>query len=117
MTKIDKTELTPAITMDGGGKLHISGKSMMEDAAQFYTPVYNWLSDQCDLQSEVGLVFELDYFNSSSAKQLLRLLILVDDAGINAEVKWYYPEHNDVLKERGQELQFMVDLPFNFLTK
>ena len=56
----------------------------------------------------------LTYFNSSTAKQLLKLLMLVDEDEVDATVTWRYPNNNQLLKRRGEELAIMLDLPFSY---
>ncbi len=60
---------------------------------------------------------DLSYFNSSSAKQLLKLLMHIDEVTSNGKVVWMYPENNDTLLERGKELEIMLDLPFEYISK
>lgn len=112
---IEATDLSPRIVLDPTGNIEISGKSRMEDASLFYQSVHNWVADY--ISSSLGSLavkIKLDYFNSSSAKQLLKLLMVIDEANINGKVIWVYPAGNDVLLERGQELEIMLDLPFEY---
>ncbi len=115
---ISETDFGPEITMDISGKISIAGKSMMEDASLFYGPCLSWVEDYIQNKKE-GLQIEIDlnYFNSSSAKQLMKLLMKIDDAEIGGNVVWIYPTENDVLLERGQELEIMLDLPFKYSPK
>jgi hypothetical protein len=39
----------------------------------------------------------------------------IDDANINSKVVWISPQGTDVLLERGQELEIMLDLPFEYV--
>jgi len=113
---IESSEYGPQVKLDVSGKIEISGKSMMEDAETFYDPIHSWIDNYIDTKDGRFLVeFNLKYFNSSSAKQLLRMLMTIDAAEkLKAEINWLYPAENDILLERGEELEIMVDTPFNF---
>jgi hypothetical protein len=115
---INATELGPEIILETTGNIIISGKSRMEDASLYYKEMHNWLFDYLkEVNTSVCVKLDLSYFNSSSAKQLLKLLMSIDEANIGGKVIWIYPENNDTLLERGQELEIMLDLPFEFQSK
>ncbi len=113
---INGTDLGPRITLETNGNIGISGKSRMEDASLYYQEVHDWISNYISNSNNKPLTIKikLDYFNSSSAKQLLKMLMLVEDSPIKATIVWIYPIDNDVLLERGQELEIMLDLPFEY---
>lgn len=115
---IEETDLGPEIKMDVSGRITIRGKSMMEDASLFFNPSHIWVGEYLQKQKNPLLIeIELSYFNSSSAKQLLKMLMVIDDSEIEGKVIWLYPKENDVLLERGQELEIMLDIPFEFQAK
>lgn len=113
---IQATELSPKITISQNDGINLSGQSRMEDASNFYAPIHDWLNDNLDSLSNIQISFELNYFNSSSAKQILKFLMQIDESEIDSQVKWKYPSGNDILKERGEELAIMLDIPFSFIT-
>ncbi len=115
---IEATEYGPEIRLDASGTISIHGKSMMEDASLYYSVCQNWVKEY--LQKNIGLItveIDLSYFNSSSAKQLMKLLMTIDESETKGQVIWVYPKGNDVLLERGQELEIMLDLPFQYRAK
>lgn len=115
---ISATDLSPEVNLDNSGMIKISGKSRMEDASLFYKPAQDWVSEFCKTATNpVTVKFDLSYFNSSSAKQILKLLMSIDESACSGSVVWIYPDKNDTLVERGLELEAMVDLPFVFLSK
>ncbi len=113
---IESSEYGPKVILNTSGKIEISGKSMMEDAETFYGPIHTWVDAYiASNEGSFTIEFNLKYFNSSSAKQLLKMLMTIDEAEkLKAEVNWLHPAENDILLERGEELKIMVDLPFNF---
>jgi ABC-type xylose transport system substrate-binding protein len=115
---IKQNEMKPEIKLEPKGSLYFGGRSMMEDASTFYAQIHGWLRTYLDSGAEsIEVSCDLTYFNSSSAKQLLKVLMTIDDAEIEAKVIWYYPKENDVLYDRGAELAIMVDLPFEYVAK
>lgn len=114
---INATELGPEIILDAKGSIKITGKSRMEDASSYYKEAHNWLSEYFkNNNNPITVELNLSYFNSSSAKQLLKLLMEIDSHG-TGKVIWLYPANNDTLLERGQELEIMIDLPFEYVPK
>ncbi len=115
---IAATELGPEIVMETNGNIRISGKSRMEDASLYYKDVHEWLVNYIkDINNSLTVTLELSYFNSSSAKQLLKLLMNLNEVVGGGKVIWIYPENNDTLLERGQELEIMLDIPFEYTAK
>lgn len=115
---INATEFGPEIILETKGAIKISGKSRMEDAASYYKGVHDWLAGYLkESTNPITVEMNLSYFNSSSAKQLLKLLMDVDKADSSGKVIWMYPADNDTLLERGQEFEIMLDLPFEYLPK
>lgn len=114
---INATELGPEIILETKGSIKITGKSRMEDASSYYKEAHNWLSEYLKSNNQpITVELNLSYFNSSSAKQLLKLLMDIDSKG-SGKVIWIYPANNDTLLERGQELEVMLDLPFEYVAK
>lgn len=98
------------------GLLEIRGRSLPENAEGFYRPLLDWVSAYVPIAPE-RTVFSLDleYFNSSSVKQVLSLLIKLEDlttAGKEAEVIWMYNEDDELMEMKGRELASIVELPF-----
>lgn len=115
---INSTELGPEIILQTNGNITISGKSRMEDASLYYKETHDWLLNYLnDANTSISVTLDLSYFNSSSAKQLLKLLMSIDESSCDGKVIWIYPVDNDILLERGQELQIMLDLPFVYQSK
>ena len=69
----------PIIIKDeSNGTISISGISMMEDAMEFYKPIKEWANEF--LSKNKSLIIDLiNYFNSSSAKQFIQLISLLEE--------------------------------------
>ena len=97
------------------GILSISGISMMEDAMSFYNPLKLWVSEFLSVNNSMVFDFNLEYFNSSSAKQLIQLISLIEEDNFSGKVIWRYPNHESILQDRGKELEAILDVEFEFI--
>jgi hypothetical protein len=112
---LEGTEDTPRIILDKKeGIFEISGRSLPEDATEFYKPVLDWITRySTDPNHATDFVFKLDYYNTSSAKVILDLLYALEDIeGI--KVKWYFHDEDEDMEEAGQEFSELVEIPFEF---
>ena len=112
---IEQGEFTPFVSFDSSsGILKIKGKSLPEDSRSFYKPLLSWVEEH-GASSNIVLIIHLDYINSSSSKQLLKLFYLLEDLFENSDgvqVKWLHSTKDELLRERGEELAQMIELPF-----
>lgn len=112
----EATERSPEIRYDSLSRtLSVSGASYPEDVASFYGPVLAALSDVLKgLQREAVTVdLALVYFNSSSAKALMNLFMMLESAaeqGNQVTVNWFYAPDDETMKEFGEE--FAEDIRF-----
>lgn len=121
MFKIEKTTSTPYILVDEEkGYMYFSGESFHENVLEFYKKVIEWLMDY--LKSDFkSLTFdcELKYFNSSTAKMLLNILMLMDKAASENKkvtVNWITTEDNEINIECGEDFSEEVSsLTFNLI--
>lgn len=118
---IKATDDTPEVSFDASGTMVLSGRSLPEDAASFYNPLLQWLSDYGKLGLTNPVVFDmkLEYFNTASSKMLLDLfneLETVAKSGADTLVRWYYPEGDDDMQEAGEEYAELVEIRFEMLT-
>jgi hypothetical protein len=106
---IPATERTPQVDFYFS-KAHLAmrGESYPEDATAFFGPVYHGLSQYLAglQQTDVTFELELNYFNSSSAKALMRLFQLLEAAakgGNRVQVRWHYAEDDETMQEFGED--------------
>ena len=118
---ISETQKTPEIIFNPqSGIFSIKGKSIPDDAEEFYKGVLNWFDDYLarpNAKTEVSI--DLEYFNISSSKRLLFLLYKLNElnSGLNtARIKWMYNEDDEDMFEVGQDYAFMVKVPFDFIS-
>jgi hypothetical protein len=110
---IAASERSPEVVFDfATGVFKLKGESYPEDVASFYGPLVNqldkWLKAETD--REVRFDIELVYFNSSSAKALMNILMLLEKAAVANSicVNWFYNADDDTMQEFGED--FAEDL-------
>jgi hypothetical protein len=120
---IKPTSNTPKVIFDPAGKIfEISGESRPFDVPSFYQPLLNWLDDfgqeLLQTKNELGpfnFKFNLEYFNSLSAKYILDLckkLSKIHSDGYQINVMWQYEAGDDYMFESGQEMSKISKMPF-----
>jgi len=112
---IKATEETPEVLFDKAkNEFKISGKSMPENALEFYTPVQNWLQDyRANPNVLTKFDISLDYFNSGSVKQVFKILCLLEEItelGKEVEVSWYYKKGDELMLMKGVEFDKFLDI-------
>ncbi len=117
--KIKATDDTPEVIFDRStNEFRLSGRSLPEDAFAFYSPIIQWLNDYSKSPNENSiLTVSLDYFNSSSVKQILELISAFEQiirSGKSAKVIWCYAADDDLMEIKGLEFQSMTNIPFEF---
>ena len=107
--KIAATGHTPEVDFDfAAHHMRLKGESHPEDVIEFYQPVLDALDSYLD-QLDGGACqfdFEFIYFNSSSAKIVMTLMELLDEAaesGTAVTVRWIYDKEDDNMLELGEE--------------
>ena len=86
---IEATNDTPKVIFDPeNNHFEISDKSLPEDAIGFFQPIFDWLNQYIDEpKNENTFVFALEYFSTSTAKQLTKIFFLLDKLSEKAPVK------------------------------
>jgi hypothetical protein len=108
----EETVRTPRIEgFFQSGKLRIEGRSLPEDAKNFYRPFREWLNTL--LQSEVNSVtaeFALEYFNTSTSKILVDIMLTLDSQRDTKQIAviWEYEEDDHEMAEVGKDFQTMM---------
>ena len=112
----ESTATSPEVKMIPEGRVIFSGKSMMENAIEFYDDLHAWIDAYINSgKEELKLEFDFVYFNSTSAKQLLKMLMNLDESKVKCQVDWKHPKDHDILKFRGAELESMLNMEFNYV--
>ncbi len=110
---------TPSVLLDAENNVfEILGRSYPEDTAEFYIPILEWVDSYVkDPNKKTTFSFKLDYFNSSSYKPFLDILLRLGEIkkkGFDVDVKWHFKEGDLDIKEAGEEFAEIVDVPFSY---
>ncbi len=116
--KSEGTLNTPFISLNAESQvLTFSGRSLPENAPQFYSPVFDWCNaflENCNKDLPTIFEFKLEYFNTSSSKLIYELLKLLSQLP-NLEVHWYYEPDDEDLIEAGEEFSELISAKFKFI--
>jgi hypothetical protein len=116
---IKATSATPFVSFDPIiGMMQIEGRSIPENADDFWLPVLNWFESYIISPCETTTFsISLEYFNISSSKRILFLLYKLNELaerGCNVKVEWNYRREDEDMFEVGQDYAYMVKVPFEF---
>ena len=113
--KLAATEESPEIIFNKiDNEFKIFGRSMPEDAHEFYKPVLQWFDEYSnDPNPYTVLEIQLEYFNSGSVKQVFALLCVMEnilESGKEAKVIWIYRQGDELMQMRGLEFDKFLDI-------
>ncbi len=112
-------DITPAVTLDRSkGVFEVSGWSHPEDAISFYAPVLEWVNKYSESPNpETIFNFRYQYYNTASAKQIFRLISLIEEVGKKGKVKikWHYESDDTDMLASGERFSKMSTVPFEFI--
>ena len=115
------TPKTPTITFDAEtGKIEMKGRSIPENAIDFYKPLVDWLDEYAATAAEVTEAnIQLEYFNTSSSKCILdvfkKLEVIHKKDGFEVIINWYYEEDDEDMLEAGEDYQSILKIPFKMI--
>jgi len=118
---IEGTPKTPSITLDAQkGVVEIKGRSIPENAVDFFQPVYEWI-DKYTLEplTQTTVNLKLEYFNTSSSKCILTILKKFEKLDRENQSKitinWYYEEDDEDMLEAGEDFDVIIQIPFKMI--
>ena len=106
---IEATERAPAIDFNfEANTFVIKGESYPEDVTDFYGPLIDNLESHLRSQqsASISFLFDLIYYNSSSAKIFMGLFDLLEEVAIEGNdvtVTWQFEEGDDNMEELREE--------------
>lgn len=108
---------TPLIDFKTSGELHIEGRSMPENAMEFYKPVIQWINSlKNPLPPRISLTINLEYFNTSTSQILLNIIKLLDriqeKGGTEVSIIWQYHNEDEEMYEAGSCYQSISRVTF-----
>ncbi len=123
--KLELTDNTPKVILDHTKhEIEFEGDSRPEDVQKFFKPIMDWLDEYGEYVKNAGDVtlnanFKLEYFNSSSAKYIMDIILklgeIAEAANVTLNINWFYDEMDEDMLDAGEEFEDMLDVEFNFV--
>ncbi len=110
------TEKTPAITFDSTtSTFRMEGICAPENSSEFFEQVEPYFLKQNQHLTAYNFEIYLDYFNTSSSKELLNLLInLKGDTSKEIQIIWLFIEDDEEIREAGEMYEAILKTKFIF---
>lgn len=111
----------PSIVFDKSSEIfEISGLSLPENSKEFYESSISWLIEYSKNPNPVTeVIFRLKYFNTASAKQLIKFLVILTELHESKKSKvkiiWYYHKDDEDMLNFGENYMNLTGLPFEIL--
>ncbi|MEX2596062.1 MAG: DUF1987 domain-containing protein, partial [Salibacteraceae bacterium] len=111
--KIEGTPKTPTVNFDAeSGVLEIKGRSIPENAVEFYKPLVDWIGNYgASSKTETKVNVQLEYFNTSSSKCILDVFKKLESINNNTSIiiNWHYEEDDEDMLEAGEDYQAIIN--------
>jgi hypothetical protein len=112
-----QTSDKPQVILDSYNNIfEIKGKSYPENVNLFFNPILDWLEKYAKNPNEESIfIVNLDYCNSSSYKKIVEMILIFEKIykqGRTAKIIWYHKEDDESIKERGEDIKMVLDIPF-----
>jgi hypothetical protein len=102
------------------GVLILSGRSIPENAREFYRPMIEWIENYRN-NPQPQTVFDvcLEYFNTSSSKAIFDLFKTAEELQLNGKsnvtVKWKYENDDWEMRDAGLEYSRIIQVPVEMI--
>lgn len=119
--KIHSRNFLPYVHFDVENSIFkVEGKSIPEDSAEFYTKIFEWLDKYKENPNEETiLTLKLDYYNSSSAREIANVIKFFDEMyqkGHDVKIHWLYNPDDEVMKENGEDFSILFSVPIEIMS-
>jgi len=114
---IEPAAKSPEVIFDKENNIfQIRGRSISENALEFYTPLKVWLKEYFKKPNPLTkLILNFDYLNSSSIIQISNILNIFEinyKKGKDVLFVWQYEEGDELMENTGIELNLISHIPF-----
>lgn len=118
--KIEKRIDSPMVIADGEkGYFEVTGKSLPEDAIEFYKPLEKYVQAYVTApKPKTTINLKLEYLNTSSSKKLLDIVGYFEQLpaqGYEVELNWHHRDDDQDMIDEGVEFAHMTSLKVNFI--
>lgn len=129
---INKTDSSLGVILDASKNyLEFEGESRPENVKAFFLPIIDWIDNYgkelmtlntSSQETVIKIVFKLEYFNSSSAKCIVDVILALQAiqnnlSSVKLIIDWLYPSDDDDLLDSGQEIVKFTGVEMNFIEK
>ncbi len=113
------SEKTPEVFLSKeSNRFSILGRSIPDNPVSIYGPITEWLAIYSDSPNEQAeLEVYLEYFNTSSHKFLLEIIVQFASINSNHSICWLHEEDDIDLIEIGEQIAERYDITVNFREK
>lgn len=117
----EPTDETPEVHFNkDAGVFKINGKSLPEDAAEFYEPLLDWVDEYAQSPlKKTQFHIHLFYFNTASSKLLLDLFVRFEEIhlkgkelGNTVHITWFFDEDDEDMEDAGIDFRDVIEIPF-----
>lgn len=109
---LEHTEDTPQVNLNTSDFIcTITGRSLPENAIAFYLPIIEWLNNFATTSNnDLTFNFKLDYFNTASAKQITKVLLVLQKLAEtkNIKINWHYFVDDADIKASGMRFARLI---------
>jgi hypothetical protein len=99
------------------GICELKGESYLEKTTEFYNRLLDWLEEYFTVVNKpIIFNFRLTYFNTSSSKRILYILLKLkeyEDNGSKVTTNWYYDEDDTDMEEEVEDFRIISNLEIN----
>ena len=116
---INGTEDSPTISFNKtNGLFSITGRSLPEDAFNFYQPVFEYLNNYFNSPAaETIFTFGFEYFNTSSAKQIFKIVNILNEQSKKNKISviWRYDAGDNDMLGSGDRFSKLAGIPIKLI--
>jgi hypothetical protein len=114
-----QTEECPKIILDKAkSEFLFLGRSIPNDSEKIFRPVLDWFKEYLkNTNPQTTIVFNLDYFNTSTQKYLIEFLKLISsNQNHNSKflIEWHYSKDDEDMKMIGEQFENLTKLKFEY---
>ncbi len=111
----------PEVVMNAGERQFlIQGKSIPENAAEFYKPVFEWLENYTKNPNTMTIFkFKFEYINTHSAQQIMKMFYQIKKLKevSKTAIMWYYLKNDNDMFELGKRLKDLANMNVEFIER
>ncbi len=115
---LEATKTTFGLNFDPGQNLiEFSGNSYPTNAMEFFKKPVDWMRNYLASKKTetIKVVFDVQYFNTSSSKYIFNMLELFDDyykSYGNIDIVWMFDEDDEDIYESWKSLVLQLNVPY-----